>query len=303
MEVGPSIKTYANLGEHAFGSIGKIIVSIILYNDRYMVDTGFLILEGDNLHSLFPEVAIQVCGITIGGKSSFIIIISLVLLPSVWLDNLSILAYISASFVLALFLILGSVFWVGAFDGVGFHFHPRGSLLNLKGIPTAICLCMLCYASHPVIPALYTSMKKKKKKAAFLQGVVTVLFHIHYHLRLDGSSRPVVISTESWFRIDYQKKQQLKIFIRTALVAAQVIVALALPFLGHLMSLVGALLSATASLAIPCLRYLKISRLSKLKLGDHERLLICSIVILNVIFIVVFGTYASLLDIFVCLIN
>ncbi|KAF5792048.1 putative amino acid transporter, transmembrane domain-containing protein [Helianthus annuus] len=38
-----------------------------------------------------------------------------------------------------------------------------------------------------------------------------------------------------------------------------VIVALSLPFFGYLMSLVGALLSATTSIIIPCLWYLKIS--------------------------------------------
>jgi len=334
MEVDPSIKTYANIGEHAFGNMGKIIVSIILYNDLFMVDTGFLILEGDNLHSLFPEVVIQVCGITIDGKSSFIIIIALLLLPSVWLDNLSILAYISAGGVLASFLILGSVFWVGAFDGVGFH--PRGSLLNLKGIPTAVSLYMLCYASHPVIPALYTSMKKKRhfSKVLLLCFLLSTIIYVSMavlgylmfgpgvesqvtlNLPRDklGSRiaiyttlitplakyalllKPVVISTESWFPTHCQKKKQFKIFIRTTLVATQVIVALALPFFGHIMSLVGALFSATASLAIPCLCYLKISRFNNLRLGIIERLFICSIVILSV-FIAVFGTYTSLLDI------
>ncbi|MBA0842054.1 hypothetical protein Goarm_001902, partial [Gossypium armourianum] len=51
----------------------------------------------------------------------------------------------------------------------------------------------------------------------------------------------------------------LSIFIGTNLLISTVFVALAIPFFGSLMSLVGALLSITASVILPCLCYLKIS--------------------------------------------
>uniref|UniRef100_A0A803M7S5 Amino acid transporter transmembrane domain-containing protein n=1 Tax=Chenopodium quinoa TaxID=63459 RepID=A0A803M7S5_CHEQI len=159
MDANPKIKTYADIGEAAFGKLGKTIVSIVLYVDLYLVLTGYLILEGDNLHNLFPNMNIHMKGISIGGKQSFVIIIAVALLPTVWLDNLSILAYISATGVVSALLILGSVLSVGVFDGVGFH--NKGELLNWKGVPMAMSLYMFSYSANPVFPTLYTSMKKK----------------------------------------------------------------------------------------------------------------------------------------------
>ncbi|KAL3622417.1 hypothetical protein CASFOL_033828 [Castilleja foliolosa] len=122
--------------------------------------SGFLIIEGDNLHKLFPELKYEIVGLVLGGRRSFIFIATLVVLPTVWLDDMSSLSYISASGIIAFFILIGSVLWGGAFDGIGFH--EKGKLFDYKGILTAISLYMFCYCSHPVFPTLYTSMKNKK---------------------------------------------------------------------------------------------------------------------------------------------
>ncbi|KMS99237.1 hypothetical protein BVRB_2g046750 [Beta vulgaris subsp. vulgaris] len=329
MEADPSIKSYSDIGEHAFGRIGKVVVSVVLYADLYMVVTGFLILEGDNLHNLFPEITFDLFGISIDGKSSFIVLIALILLPTVWLDDLSILAYVSAGGVLASFVILISVFWVGAFDGIGLH--NKGELFNLNGLPTAVSLFMFCYSAHPVFPPLYTSIQKKHQFSTVLlicftvctlsYAIMAVLGYAMFGAGVNSQItlnlpkhklaskvaiyttlvtplakyalmlKPVALSTESWFPT-YQRNKSFKILIRTLLVATQVIVALAVPFFGYLMSLVGALLSATASLTIPCLCYLKISRT---KWGG-EMVVILSIILLSIL-IVIFGTYTSMVQI------
>lgn len=158
MDMNPKIKTYDEIGEYAFGKIGKTVVSIVLYVDLYLVLTGYLILEGDNLHNLFPKMNIHFHGISIGGRQSFVAIVAVSLLPTVWLDNLSILAYISATGVLSALVIIGSILWVGI-DEVGFH--NNGELFNWKGVPTAMSLFMFSYSANPVFPTLYTSMQKK----------------------------------------------------------------------------------------------------------------------------------------------
>ncbi|OVA00380.1 Amino acid transporter [Macleaya cordata] len=43
-----NIRTYPDIGEHAFGHKGRTIVSIFMCLELYLVATGFLILEGDN---------------------------------------------------------------------------------------------------------------------------------------------------------------------------------------------------------------------------------------------------------------
>ena len=157
MDVHPSIRTYPDVGERAFGKKGRLLVSVFLYTELYLVATGFLILQGDNLHNLFPNLKFKIWGLKIDGKQSFILIEGLVVLPSVWL-NLNILSYISTSGVLACLVILGSILWTGA-DGVGFD--EKGRNLNWKGIPTAVSLYTFCYCGHPLFPTLYTSMRKK----------------------------------------------------------------------------------------------------------------------------------------------
>lgn len=161
MDAKSDITTYPEVGELAFGRNGKIIVSVFMYVELYLVATGFLILEGDNLNNMFPNVEFELLGFMISGQAFFVIVVALVILPSVWLDNLSLLSYISASGVLGSAVIIGSVFWCGAFDGIGFQ--QKGTLINWKGISNSISLYAFCYCAHPVFPTLYTSMKNKRQ--------------------------------------------------------------------------------------------------------------------------------------------
>lgn len=161
MDTDSDIRTYPDIGYRAFGNIGRILVSVFMYVELYMVATGFLILEGDNLYYLFPNAGVEIAGIAIEGKQIFVIVVAVVILPSVWLDNLSLLSYISASGVLASVIILGSILWTGAFDGIGFD--QKGTVFNWNGIPTAVSLFAFCYCAHPVFPTLYTSMNNKRQ--------------------------------------------------------------------------------------------------------------------------------------------
>lgn len=162
MDFDSGISTYPDIGKLAFGDLGRVVISIVMYLVLFSVETRFPILEGNNLQNLFPDLVIEISGlITIGGKQLFIILTALVILPTVWLDNLNILSYVSAIVVLASAIILGSIFWTGAFEGIGFH--QKGVLLNWNGIPTAISLYAFCYCAHPLFPSLYTSMKIKRQ--------------------------------------------------------------------------------------------------------------------------------------------
>jgi len=161
MDVDSNIRTYPDIGERAFGYKGRLLVSVVIYAELYLVAAGFLILEGDNLQRLFPDMVLGVAGFEIGARQSFVIFVALIILPTVWLDNLSILSYISASGVLASVIILVSIFWTGAFDGIGFN--QKGTLVNWHGIPNAVSLYAFCYCAHPVFPTLYTSMKNKRQ--------------------------------------------------------------------------------------------------------------------------------------------
>ncbi|KAK8977235.1 hypothetical protein V6N11_021321 [Hibiscus sabdariffa] len=130
----PLIKTYPDIGEHAFGYKGRAIMSVFLYVELYLVVVEFLVLESDNMDKLFPNMAFKVARMTIGGKQAFVILTSLVVLPITWLKSLGLLAYLSAGGVFLLLLVC--IFWIGAVDKVGFN--ESGVTLNWSGMPIAM---------------------------------------------------------------------------------------------------------------------------------------------------------------------
>ncbi|CAL5369890.1 unnamed protein product [Camellia sinensis] len=330
MDVDPNIKSYPDIGELAFGKTGRLVVSIFINLELYMVATSFLILEGDNLYNLFPVEGFEILGSKIDGKQMFVIIVGLIILPTVLLNDMRILSYISASGVLASVIILGSILWAGAYDGIGFH--EKGTLLDWNGLPTAMSLYAFCYCAHPVFPSLYTSMSNKNEfsKVLLLCFIFSTVIYasmaifgylmfgskvesqITLNLPTEKISSKVAIYTtlvnpiakyalmvtpivnviENFF--PYDNRRPTSLLIRIILVISTVIVALAIPFFGYLMSLVGAFLSITASILLPCVCYLKVS-------GTYQRfgleMAIIGGILLVGILIMIIGTYTSLTEI------
>lgn len=55
----------------------------------------YIILEGDNLSSLFPSAHLSLGGIELNSHTLFAVVTALAVLPTVWLRDLSVLSYIS----------------------------------------------------------------------------------------------------------------------------------------------------------------------------------------------------------------
>lgn len=335
MDLDTNIRSYPDIGERAFGTKGRALVSVAMNVELYLVATGFLILEGDNLHNLYPDVEYEVGGLVIGGRQGFIFIIGLVVLPTVWLDNMSILSYISATGVVASFILVCSIFWAAVFDDIGFR--GQGTLFNYRGIPTAISLYAFCYCAHPVFPTLYTSMSDQQKFSKVMlvcfvvctmtYASVAILGYLMFGGKVDSqvtlnlpinrvSSKVAIYTTLVNPLAKYAlmvtpilnalerrflacPSRVMSMFIRSGLVVSTIVVAVAVPFFAYLMSLVGAFLSVTASIILPCLCYIKIS-------GIHQRfgvelMLLFGIVLVGAVVLVV-GTYTALLEIFAHLI-
>ncbi|KAI3669995.1 hypothetical protein L6452_41548 [Arctium lappa] len=331
MDVDPTIRSYPDIGDRAFGKPGRTIVSISMNLELYLVATGFLILEGDNLSNLFPYLGFDIYGTRIGAKSGFIVLVAIVLLPTSWLNSMSFLSYISASGVLASVIILGSIIWVGAFDDIGFQ--EKGKVVNWSGIPTAISLYAFCYCAHPVFPTLYTSMRNQRQFSKVLIlcfGFCTITYssmavigylmfgsktesQITLNLPTNKISSevaiwttlltpiakyalmltPIVDAIEAHFQSCYNTRK-CRFLIRTILMISSVVIAVSLPFFGYLMPLVGAFLSVTASITLPCLCYLKIS-------GTYRRIgleaVMIGFIVLTGQIVALVGTYVSMVDI------
>ncbi|GJN29220.1 hypothetical protein PR202_gb17420 [Eleusine coracana subsp. coracana] len=155
------IKNYTDIGEVAFGRKGKILAATFMYLELYLSAIDFLIMEGDNLDKLFPGKSFHIGShLTITGKQGFVLLASLIVLPTTWFRNLGKLAYIFLGGVLASAVLVAAVLWVGAFDGVGFH--ESGELVNWYGLPAVMSLYTFCFSSHPVIAKIYLGMKDGK---------------------------------------------------------------------------------------------------------------------------------------------
>lgn len=165
MDASPAVRGYPDIGALAFGRGGRLAASAFLYAELYLVAIGFLILEGDNLDKLFPGTTLSLglrgAALVVSGKQLFVVLVALVILPTTWLRSLGVLAYVSASGVLASAVVVVCVLWTALADGVGFR--ARGRMLNVSGLPTALGLYTFCYCGHAIFPTLCISMKEKKR--------------------------------------------------------------------------------------------------------------------------------------------
>ncbi|KAL5733532.1 hypothetical protein ACOSQ2_033224 [Xanthoceras sorbifolium] len=162
----PGLETYPDIGQAAFGTAGRIAISIILYVELYACCVEYIILESDNLSSLFPNAHLSFGGFYLNSHHLFALMTTLAVLPTVWLRDLSILSYISAGGVIASVLVVLCLFWVGLVDQVGMH--SKGTTLNLSTLPVAIGLYGYCYSGHAVFPNIYTSMAKPNQYPSVL---------------------------------------------------------------------------------------------------------------------------------------
>ncbi|XP_050237199.1 amino acid transporter AVT1I-like [Mercurialis annua] len=327
MDADDAIKSYPDIGQRAFGYKGRALVSIFMYAELYLVAVEFLILEGDNLNKLFPDMSFRVGGVKLGGKQGFILLTALVILPTTWLKSLGMLAYVSAGGVLASVILVGCVLWAGAIDGVGFH--QGDVLMNWSGLPTATSLFTFCYCGHAVFPTLCNSMKDKTRFSKVLlvcfvtstitYGSMAVLGYLMYGEYLKSQvtlnlpirkisakiaiyttlinpltkyavvTAPIAKAIEDTFHLD--NSRSLSVLIRTSIMISTLVVALTIPFFGYIMAFIGACLSVTVSLLLPCLCYLRINKSAR-SLG-FELVVIVGILISG-FFVAVVGTYTSL---------
>ncbi|KAL4197742.1 hypothetical protein AMTRI_Chr04g189820 [Amborella trichopoda] len=316
MDSNMNIQNYPDIADRAFGYKGK------------MLAIEFLILEGDNLAKILPNMSFEVAGWRIEGSQGFIIISSLVILPTMWLRSLGLLAYISMGGILPSLIMVASVMSVGIFDGVGFH--SKGRAFNPSGISTAISLYTFCYCGHAMLPSICSSMKDRTKfsKVLIISFIVSTLNYgamgvLGYSMfgeevksqitlnlprgKLSSNIAiyttlinpltkyalivaPILVAIEETQPL-IKSNVLLNILVRILLLASAVTLALMLPFFVYLMALIGSSMSCIVSLILPCVCYLKIigtSRTSKVEMA-----VIYGIIVMSSL-VAISGTYNSI---------
>ncbi|XP_065031739.1 amino acid transporter AVT1C-like isoform X2 [Musa acuminata AAA Group] len=257
------LETYPDIGQAAFGTTGRFAISIILYMELYACCVEYIILERDNLSSLFPNAQLNIGGIHLDSRLLFAILTTILVLPTTWLRDLSVLSYIS-------------------------------------GIPIAIGIYGYCYSGHAVFPNIYSSLKKPNQYPSVLFtsfAICTVMFagvavmgytmfgestQSQFTLNMPHNlvaSRvtvwttvvnpitkyaltltPLALSLEELIPSNQSKSHLYAIMIRTTLVLSTLLVALSVPFFGLVMAFIGSLLTMLVTLIFPCACFLSILR-------------------------------------------
>jgi len=268
--------------------------------------------------------------VVVSGKHLFVVLVALVILPTTWLRSLGVLAYVPASGVLASAVVVVCVLWTAVADGVGFRAQGRmlnvGGLPTALGLYTfcycghaifptlcnsmkekkkfsqvlAICFaaCTLNYGSMAILGYLmYGDDVKSQVTLNLPEGRISSKLAIYTTLINPFSKYALMVTPlaaaveERLLTAGTKSKRSFSVVIRTLLVGSTVAVALAVPFFGHLMALVGSLLSVMASMLLPCVFYLRIFGVARC--GRAEVALIAAILVLGSL-VTATGTYSSL---------
>ncbi|PIA26835.1 hypothetical protein AQUCO_08700013v1 [Aquilegia coerulea] len=292
----PGLETYPDIGQAAFGTAGRFAISIILYVELYACCVEYIILEGDNLSSLFPHAHLSLLGLELNSHHLFSLITTLAVLPTVWLRDLSVLSYISAGGVIASVAVVLCLFWVGLVDDVGFQ--SQGTTLNLTTLPVAIGLYGYCYSGHAVFPNIYSSMVKPTQYPSVLITCFVLVTMLYAGVAIMGYAMfgetalsqftlnmpqnlvaskiavwttvvnpftkyaltisPVALSLEELIPSNHMKSHLYSVLIRTALVISTLLVGLTIPFFGLVMALIGSSLTMLVTFILPCACFLSI---------------------------------------------
>ncbi|KAK9750228.1 hypothetical protein RND81_02G181300 [Saponaria officinalis] len=328
LDSAPELETYPDIGQAAFGKIGRIAISIILYAELYACCVEYIILESDNLSSLFPSAHLNVFGLELNSHHLFALATTIAILPTCWLRDLSILSYISAGGVVASVLVVLCLFWVGLVDKV--DFAGKGSVLNLPTLPVAIGLYGFLYSGHAVFPNIYSSMANPRQYPVVLLtsfaictlmcGGAAVLGYLMFGESTESqftlnlppdlfasklalwttvvnpftkyalTLSPVAMCLEELIPSRHLKSHLYPILIRTALVISTLLVGLSIPFFGLVMALIGSLLTMLVTFILPCACYLSILR-DKV---TYLQVAACAVVIAVGTVSSAFGTYSAL---------
>ncbi|CAI0442672.1 unnamed protein product [Linum tenue] len=324
----PGLETYPDIGHAAFGTPGRIAISVILYVELYACCVEYIILESDNLSSLFPNAHLSLLGMDMDAHHLFALLTTLAVLPTVWLRDLRVLSYISAGGVIASVLVVLCLFWVGLVDQVSVH--SKGSVINMGTLPVALGLYGYCYSGHAVFPNIYTSMARPHQYPIVLLVCFVICTMLYMGVAVMGytmfgqatasqftlnlpkdlvaskiavwttvvnpftkyalTMMPVALCLEELLPSNLNKSYVYGMGIRTLLVLSTLLVGLSVPFFGLVMSLIGSLLTMFVTLILPCACFLSIVR----KKVTPFQVALCGLIITVGLVASAFGTYSTL---------
>ncbi|KAL8026659.1 hypothetical protein ABFX02_14G042800 [Erythranthe guttata] len=298
MAKNPKSRDYKDIGNHAFGSKGRIISTTFIYMEIFMALVSYTISLHDNLATAFSGVHISSGWARMSPPQLLAAIAVLVAVPTLWLRDLSSISFLSTAGILLSVLIFAMVACAAAFGGVR---ADRGiPVLQMQRIPAVYGLYIFSFAGHIVFPNIYTAMKDPSKftKVSIVSfSLVTTLYttlaflgaklfgpQVSSQITLSMPQNLVLTKIALWatiltpmtkyaleftpFAIELEQtlprsmKSRTRMIVRgtvgSILLLLILVLALSVPYFEHVLSLTGSLVSVGICIVFPCAFYTKI---------------------------------------------
>lgn len=160
----PPISSFPDIARSAFGTVGCLVLSVVLYFELFSCIAIFFVSMGDHLHQLFPEVSAAT-------HMSIVSVASLI--PTIVLQTPALLSYLSMVGTFATTAVVLSVVASALLEGdvaeevakieritdaEPYHIGWRS-----EGLTLAFGLVAYCFSGHAIIPSIYSSMERPQE--------------------------------------------------------------------------------------------------------------------------------------------
>ncbi len=156
------IRSFPDIAREAFGEIGCILLSMVLYFELFSCLCIFLVTLGDHLHYLFPSVSIT---------HHMMIAAVVSTIPTIVLHTPRLLSYLSMVGTFATVSVVAAVVLSAVLEGdmtnkaartkgVKNSEEPHHILWRTAGLPVAFGMIAYGFSGHAIVPSIYSSMER-----------------------------------------------------------------------------------------------------------------------------------------------
>ena len=183
---------YKDLGDVLLPRYGGYIVSFIIQLDVFLMAVSYIVLFGSVMHHDLQSVPIT--------ERMWIGIAGGLVLPTVFLKSLSQIAWLSATSVIALIVVVVYVVWYGAENTDEWDLSTL-LFWDTEGVVTSLSILLYSFTSYTIIPSVEESMADKAKfgRALTLAYVVStsmkVSFAVFAFLSFGANTDAVILNS------------------------------------------------------------------------------------------------------------
>ena len=183
---------YKQLGEACSPRFGGTIVSAIQLVDLFLLASLYLVLCASLSTGIFPDLPLS--------DKVWMLIAAALGLPTLFVKNLSQVAWMSLLSVIALMVAVISVLAYGIAHE--YSWAPTEILVwNIDEVPVSLAIIVFSYLCHPILPGVEASMENKSKYRTmlalsyFFVAIVKVVFSVCAFLSFSSNIQDVIVNS------------------------------------------------------------------------------------------------------------